>query len=213
MSLLDLRVFKVFRRGLDTINLNPVKGTTIAGEREIKAIVKFKGGLKRASQLRRTASDLTVHVRPEDVDDFPNPQDIIGSAIRWKGRYYSVDGVSVGRNYETGVDEHITLNCSLAIYTDTRPKFCREKDRNIILTSETGRPFMVEKWETDVQPEPGGDGDGGDGGEGGDGAEEGGGDESAARYIYRPKPNLAQRLAERQHEQENIIQRRTYAIH
>ena len=43
--------------------------------------MKFKAGLKRASQLRRTASDLTIHAHPNDFDDVANPQDIIGSAI------------------------------------------------------------------------------------------------------------------------------------
>lgn len=140
-------VFRLFRRGLDRITFSPTEGTTIKGEREIWAIVKFKGGLKRASQLRRTSSDLTVHCRPEDFDDYPNPQDILHGALRWRGRVYSIDGISVGKNYENGEWEHLTFNCSLAIYSDLRPKFALEKDRSIIICSETGRPFMVEQWE------------------------------------------------------------------
>lgn len=140
-------VFHLFRRGLDTITFSPVEGTTIKGEREIRAVVKFKGGLKRASQLRRTSSDLTIHARPEDFEDYANPQDIIGSALRWRGRVYSIDGVSVGKDYEHGDWEHLTFNCSLAVYSDERPKFCLEKDRAIFLTTETGRLFMPEQWQ------------------------------------------------------------------
>lgn len=139
-------VFQHFLGGLEDITFLPVEGTAVSGERTIKAIVKAKMGLKRASQLRRTSSDLTVHCFPEDFDDVTNIQDVIGSAIRWKGRNYSLDGATVGKNYETGEIEHITFNCSLAIYTDDRPKFALEKDRNIIFTTETGRIFMVEQY-------------------------------------------------------------------
>lgn len=139
-------VFRHFRRGLEEIDFLPVVGTTVNGQRKIKAIVKAKMGLKRASQLRRTASDLTVHCFPEDFEDVTNIQDVIGSAIRWKGRNYSLDGASLGKNYDTGEVEHITFNCSLAIYTDERPKFCLENSRATILTTETGRIFMVEQF-------------------------------------------------------------------
>ena len=75
-----------------------------------------------------------------------NLQDVIGSAIRWCGRNYSLDGAILGKNYATGEVEHITFNCSLAIYTDDRPKFCLENSRATILTTETGRIFMVEQF-------------------------------------------------------------------
>lgn len=140
-------VFDAFLNGEEDIMFSPAEGTSIAGERTVKAVVKFKGGLKRASQLRRTSSDLTIHAHPEDFDEYANPQDIIGSALRWRGRVYSIDGVSVGKNYESGIVEHLTFNCSLAIYADERPKFALEKDRSIFLTTETGRLFMVEQWE------------------------------------------------------------------
>ena len=78
-------VFRHFKNGLEEIDFLPVVGTTVNGQRKIKAIVKAKMGLKRASQLRRTASDLTVHCFPEDFDDVANIQDVIGSAIRWCG--------------------------------------------------------------------------------------------------------------------------------
>ncbi len=139
-------VFRYFCWGLEEIDFLPVVGTTVNGQRKIKAIVKAKMGLKRASQLRRTASDLTVHCFPEDFADVTNIQDVIGSAIRWRGRNYSLDGASLGKNYATGEIEHITFNCSLAIYTDERPKFCLEKSRATILTTETGRIFMVEQF-------------------------------------------------------------------
>lgn len=139
-------VFRHFKNGLEEIDFLPVVGTTVNGQRKIKAIVKAKMGLKRASQLRRTASDLTVHCFPEDFDDVVNIQDVIGSAIRWCGRNYSLDGASLGKNYETGEVEHITFNCSLAIYTDDRPKFCLENSRATILTTETGRIFMIEQF-------------------------------------------------------------------
>lgn len=139
-------VFRHFRNGLEEITFSPVEGTAIAGERTIMAIVKAKMGLKRASQLRRTSSDLTIHCFPEDFADVVNPQDVIGAAIRWRGRQYSLDGVTLGKNYETGVVEHITFNCSLAIYSDDRPKFALEKDRSIFITTETGRLFMVEQF-------------------------------------------------------------------
>lgn len=58
----------------------------------------------------------------------------------------SIDGVSIGKNYATGEVEHRTFNCSLAIYTDERPKFCLERDRNVFLVMETGRMFMLEQY-------------------------------------------------------------------
>lgn len=139
-------VFRHFTHGLEEITFLPVEGTTVKGERTVKAIVKAKMGLKRASQLRRTSSDLTIHCFPEDFDDVVNIQDVLHSAIRWKGRNYSLDGAQLGKNYETGEVEHITFNCSLAIYTDDRPKFCLENSRATILTTETGRIFMVEQF-------------------------------------------------------------------
>ena len=154
-------MFRHFRRGLEEITFLPVVGTTVKGERTVKAIVKAKMGLKRASQLRRTSSDLTIHCFPEDFDDVVNIQDVLHSAIRWKGRNYSLDGATLGKNYATGEVEHITFNCSLAIYTDDRPKFCLENSRATILTTETGRIFMVEQFGeltgTEIPEEPSGE--------------------------------------------------------
>ena len=132
-------VFTAFLNGEEEIDFLPVDGTTVKGQRKIKALMKFKAGLKRASQLRRTASDLTIHAHPNDFDDVANPQDIIGSAVRWKGR-----------NYDTGEVEHLTFNCSLAIYSDERPKFCLERDRAKFLVTETGRMFMLEQFKETV---------------------------------------------------------------
>ena len=143
-------VFDAFRDGEEEVDFLPVDGTTVKGQRKIKALMKFKAGLKRASQLRRTASDLTLHAHPEDFDDVVNPQDIIGSAVRWQGRNYSIDGVSIGKNYITGIIEHLTFNCSLAIYSDERPKFCLERDRAKFLTTETGRLFMLEQFVEEI---------------------------------------------------------------
>lgn len=160
-------VFRHFRRGLEEITFLPVVGTTINGERTVKAIVKAKMGLKRASQLRRTSSDLTIHCFPEDFADVVNIQDVLHSAIRWRGRNYSLDGATLGENYETGEIEHITFNCSLAVYTDDRPKFCLESSRATILTTETGRLFMVEQFGklagTEIPEEPSGENVGGNG--------------------------------------------------
>lgn len=143
-------VFTAFLNGEEEIDFLPVDGTTVKGQRKIKALMKFKAGLKHASQLRRTASDLTIHAHPNDFDDVANPQDIIGSAVRWKGRNYSIDGVSIGKNYDTGEVEHLTFNCSLAIYSDERPKFCLERDRAKFLVTETGRMFMLEQFKETV---------------------------------------------------------------
>lgn len=143
-------VFTAFLDGEEELDFLPVEGTSIKGQRKIRAIMKFKAGLKRASQLRRTASDLTIHAHPEDFDDVANPQDIIGSALRWRGRNYSIDGVSIGKNYATGEIEHYTFNCSLAIYTDERPKFCLERDRAKFLVTETGRMFMLEQYVKEI---------------------------------------------------------------
>lgn len=143
-------VFTAFLDGEEELDFLPVVGTSVKGQRKIRAIMKFKAGLKRASQLRRTASDLTIHAHPEDFDDVANPQDIIGSALRWKGRNYSIDGVSIGKNYTTGEVEHYTFNCSLAIYTDERPKFCLERDRAKFLVTETGRMFMLEQYVKEI---------------------------------------------------------------
>lgn len=146
-------VFRHFTEGLEEIDFLPAVGTTVTGQRKIKAIVKAKMGLKRASQLRRTSSDLTVHCFPEDFADVVNIQDVLHSAIRWQGRNYSLDGVTVGKNYATGEIEHYSFNCSLAVYTDDRPKFCLEKSRATILVAETGRMFMVEQF-GDLSGEP-----------------------------------------------------------
>ena len=62
-------VFTAFLNGEEEIDFLPVDGTTVKGQRKIKALMKFKAGLKRASQLRRTASDLTIHAHPNDFDD------------------------------------------------------------------------------------------------------------------------------------------------
>ena len=143
-------VFTAFDAAEEELDFLPVDGTSVKGQRKIKALLKFKAGLKRASQLRRTASDLTIHAHPEDFDDVANPQDIIVSALRWKGRNYSIDGVSIGKNYATGAVEHLTFNCSLAIYTDERPKFCLERDRARFLVTETGRLFMLEQFRKEI---------------------------------------------------------------
>ena len=67
-----------------------------------------------SSQNQEThESSATLHVHPEDID---TNGEIVGDGIECGGKFYTIVGVTEGKNFDTGAVEHYTLTLERAEY-------------------------------------------------------------------------------------------------
>lgn len=83
-----------------------IYGRTVESTRTVQGIFKQRDGQTSFGNAEVATSAATAHVHP---DDFEPGEILTGNGLRVNGVDYRIIGQTVGRNFETGVDEHITL--------------------------------------------------------------------------------------------------------
>lgn len=83
-----------------------IYGRTVESTKAIRGIFKQRDGQVSFGNAEVATSSATAHVHPEDFED---GEILTGNGLRVNGVDYQIIGQTVGRNFETGVDEHITL--------------------------------------------------------------------------------------------------------
>lgn len=91
-----------------TIQRGNVYGNQITSERELVGIFKLKSRMVMADNMEVATSDARLHAHPED---FPGQSaaELVGQGIRVNGEEYTIEHMSAGTNFDTGVVEHLTF--------------------------------------------------------------------------------------------------------
>lgn len=90
------------------ISRGGVAGDGIVSETPASGVFKLRTGVNVANDQETKTSDATLHIKPSEPF-VTNPQALVGNGIRWQGTTYAIEGVTEGRNFETGVVEHYRL--------------------------------------------------------------------------------------------------------
>lgn len=94
-----------------------VYGNQVVGKRQLMGVFKLKSKMDKANGMELLNSDATLHAHPEDFANI-NTNDLVGQGVRVNGQDYSIEGVSEGMNYDSGVLEHIYLRLQKAKFVE-----------------------------------------------------------------------------------------------
>lgn len=103
-------VFDVFSETTYTfleISRGNVYGDRIVSERTLSGVFKLKTGMTSNNNMEVVDADATLHAHPEDFE-VPTSS-LVGQGIQVNGVNYKIEGVSEGKNFDTGIVEHIYM--------------------------------------------------------------------------------------------------------
>lgn len=103
-------VFDVFAETPYTfleISRGNVYGDRIVSQRLLSGVFKLKTGMTSNNDMEVTDADATLHAHPEDFN-IPTSS-LVGQGVQVDGVNYTIDGVSEGKNFASGVVEHIYM--------------------------------------------------------------------------------------------------------
>ena len=104
-----MTVFDVFEEVPFTyivLNRGTVFGNEPKSQKCLTGIFKLREGKETESNVEFPNSSATLHVHPEDFD---NPSEIVGNAVRINGISYDITNMTRGTNFDNGNSEHYTL--------------------------------------------------------------------------------------------------------
>ena len=100
------------------ISSGDVYGNTILSTiNGLYGVFKLRSGMTSSNnqEVRQSASTLHAHI--EDYEDVVMG-DIVGNGVRVDGVNYRIMGVTLGTNFDTGINEHYTFTLERAEFTD-----------------------------------------------------------------------------------------------
>lgn len=106
-------LFKEVEMEFLTVQQGTVYGNTVVDRKPIMGVFKTRNGETFNQNAGLRTSSATVHVHPGDFEDVDG---IVGNGICYGGQSYSITGVTVGTNFDTGRAEHLTLSLEVANY-------------------------------------------------------------------------------------------------
>lgn len=106
-------LFKEVEMEFLTVQQGTVYGNTVVDRKPIKGVFKARNGETFNQNAGLRTSSATAHVHPEDFQDVDG---IVGNGIAYSGQEYTIQGVTVGTNFDTGKVEHLTLSLEVADY-------------------------------------------------------------------------------------------------
>ncbi len=95
------------------VSRGEVYGNKILSQTELQGVFKMRAGMIVSNNQERRQSSATLHVHPEDYEDYSN---IVGNGIRRNGVDYAIIGVTEGRNFDNNVVEHLTFTLERSDY-------------------------------------------------------------------------------------------------
>jgi len=101
-----------------TISRGTVEGDVITAQTEATGVFKLRTGFTKGDTAETSTSDASLHVRPSESFISANNGNLVGHGIVAEGKSYEVVGQTGGKNFDTGVLEHITLTLQLAEFND-----------------------------------------------------------------------------------------------
>ena len=113
-----MTVFDVFQEqpyAYLEISRGGVLGNTISKETNLNGIFKQRDNQETIQNIETNISSATLHAHPEDFSDFSV---LVGNGVRVNGVDYEILSMTVGRNFDTGVVEHLTFTLQRASYSE-----------------------------------------------------------------------------------------------
>lgn len=105
-------VFKEVSYDYLVISRGTVYGNRITSTVPLKGVFKLRSGMVQGDR-ELAESSATLHAHPEDFSDM---DEIVGNGVKIGGEYYQITRVADGRNFDTGVSEHLTFTLGAADY-------------------------------------------------------------------------------------------------
>ena len=105
-------VFKEIDYNYLKISRGTVYGNMITETIPLKGVFKLRSGMTQGD-MELAQSSATLHAHPEDFTDI---DEIVGNGVEVGGEYYQITGITDGRNFDSGISEHITLTLGVADY-------------------------------------------------------------------------------------------------
>lgn len=95
-----------------------IAGNSIIESENRRGVFKLRSGGQNSptSEMEIRNSTATLHVHPEDY--LPNYDTIVGNGIRVDGVDYEITALTGGKNFDTGVMEHLTFSLQVAEFSD-----------------------------------------------------------------------------------------------
>lgn len=91
-----------------TVERGNVYGNQITSRKQLMGVFKLKTGMTSNNNMELVDSDATLHAHPEDFDT-NDYNSLLGQGVCINGVNYSIEGISAGTNFDTGVIEHIYM--------------------------------------------------------------------------------------------------------
>lgn len=113
-----MTVFDVFQEQPYTyleIARGGVLGNTITKETDLMGIFKQRDNQETSQNIETEISNATLHAHPADFDDYSV---LVGNGVRVNGVDYEILSMTVGKNFDTGEDEHLTFTLQRASYSE-----------------------------------------------------------------------------------------------
>ena len=113
-----MTVFDVFQEQPYTyleISSGGVLGNTITKETSLMGIFKERDNQETMQNIETDLSNATLHAHPEDFSDYSV---LVGNGVRVNGVDYEILSMTVGTNFDTGADEHLTFTLQRASYSE-----------------------------------------------------------------------------------------------
>ena len=94
-----------------------IAGNSIVKREGLWGVFKLRSGSGDSprSEMEVRNSTATLHAHPED---FPDLDAIVGNGVSVDGVDYEITNVTGGKNFDTGVMEHLTFSLQRADYGD-----------------------------------------------------------------------------------------------
>lgn len=96
------------------INRGGVKGNSIKASESRMGVFKLRSSGSSINDMESRTSTATLHTHPED---YPNWANLVGQGICKDGCTYEITSVTGGKNFATGVMEHLTFTLQRAKYS------------------------------------------------------------------------------------------------
>lgn len=108
-------VFKQIEMTYQVIQEGTVYGRAVAHSKTVQGVFKQRDGEVSVRNAEVATSAATAHLHPED---FGEGEILVGNGLQVNGVDYRITGQTVGRNFETGKDEHITVTLERSTNVD-----------------------------------------------------------------------------------------------
>lgn len=95
------------------ITRGTVYGNRIKSETELMGVFKLRSSDGQMQNIENWQSSATLHAHPEDYKAY-STADLVGQGVRVDGIDYQITSVTDGRNFSTGVTEHLTFTLERA---------------------------------------------------------------------------------------------------